>query len=671
MNRLEYSVMSPSGDKQRPNDPSTERILCQALNVVSSQASSYGLTSEVNLKKIAKKRRGADGTVDVEYTKSSKEYLQKAQQSLRQDVSCSNNSSTEHSSSSSISNPYGYEDADAATTTTQSSASNPYGYDDHNSGPTNRLGPAHRSFSQPTLQSSSNLYGYGDPDASSSPNEYGYEDPDAAPTIRRRGPARRRGSVTKFSIQAAAAATAATDRILQKTNLLHQKEVFSGAEPAVAAEGEGEWRPRRSSMPDKKEPRLRRSVGLLSNSRGRFGRISMEDQRKQDVPVVSNGDKPCGSDMKPITPKRQRSLRESRRAVHDAGLTSPQSLKKSIVAASPKAEDYGYGDHDAKSSSDSSTGAPERMELPQNASSASSNAYGYGESAAPVRPRSRPRARRRGSVTKFSLEAQAKVITSQPMKTEPSHTTLETEIISLNDEPIIASTLGPETETTLNDVAGGESRWSLIVPDQAFGHRAPQRTASNQSFKRNFLVPNRSNSIRSIARAAARLRKDNDNSMNDSLGSNCSLEDDTNFQPQRAAQPPTRSASWRRAFSRSNSAGSMGSDCDSLASDLISLCSISVRTDDKPGAPSPAASFKKSIVNRTPSKLGKQNSNGSLLGGRSTGKQAEDEDGGSVTALKALNLDNSIQAYVAPTATNSKQPVYRSYSGERIRTMRD
>jgi hypothetical protein len=644
MNRLEYSLMSPSGDKQRPKDPSAERILCEALNVVSTEPSSYGLTPEVNLKKIAKKRRGACGTVDVEYTKSSKEYLQKAQQSLKQYAGyASTNSSTEFSTASSASNPHGYEDPDATTTTNQSS-SNLYGYEDPDNAPVKRLGPAHRSFSQPIIQSSSNPYGYGDPDPSPS-KQYGYEDPDAAPTIRRRGPARRRGSVTKFSVQAAAAATAATDRILKKTNVLHQKEVFSSSEPTLPVNGE-------------REPTLRRSDGLLSTSRGRFGRMSMDA-----VPPSANSEKCPGSDIKPITPKRQPSLRGSQRTVHDAALTPPQSRKKPLSDGAPKVEDYGYGDQDAKSSPDSSTGAPERMEITQNTASTSANPYGYGESAAPERPRNRPRAHRRGSVTKFSLEAQAKVITSEPMKLEPVHSTVGPDKeIALNDEPMISSTLGPETETTLNDVQGADSRWSLIVPDQACGHKAPQRTSSNHSFKQKFLSPTRSGSLRSISRAAARLRKDSESSMHESLGSNGSWD---------SAKPSGRSASWRRTCTRSNSIGSIGSDCDSLASDMISLCSISVRNDDRPGAPSPAASFKKSIVSRTPSKLEGHNSNGSLLGVRSTGMQADDEDDNSVAALKGLNLENAKKSYGVSSAINSNRPVCRSYSGERLRILRD
>eukprot|EP00980_Cylindrotheca_fusiformis_P003578 scaffold794_cov131-Cylindrotheca_fusiformis.AAC.2 len=745
--------MSPSGEKQSPDDPSTERILCQALNVMTSDSPSYNLTSDVNIKKIAKKRRGAFGTVDVEYTKSSKEYLQKAQESLRQDP-CHGciNSSTEFSSSSSTSNPYGYEDPDAQTTrnsstsnpydyedpdaqtTTNEPVSNDYGYEDPDSTP---IGPAQRSFSQPNLPSSSDPYGYGDSEAPSG-SQYGYEDPDSAPTIRRRGPARRRGSVTKFSIQAAAVATAQSDRILKKTNLLHQKGVFSSDDPT----GPGERPVRCSTMTanyeisanDEVERSPRRSGGLLTNSRSRFYRNGVEDDKNREISPGSSSDKSFRSDIKPITPRRQPSL-GSRRSLYDE-------------SGSGKTEDCGYRDHVSKKALDSNV-----------AHEQNSNPYGYGEATPLERPQSRPRARRRGSVTKFSLEAQAKVLTTESVDPEPVQTSLGPEIeISLNDEPMMDSTLGPEIETVLNDVAvpGGTeyqekmidqrrfrdrqrsykvqepvSRWSPPVQDQAFGHRAPQRTPSIPK-KKKFLAQNSSNSTidstlgpeietslndvgeagsrrskmvqdqafghrvpqrtssnqykkmflsqnssNSIARAAARLRKEGEGSVHDSVESGNSCDDDSSFQPPRGAKAPSRSTSWRRAYSRSNSMGSVGtvgSDCDSLASDMVSLCSISIRTDDPPGALSPAASFKKSIVSRTPSKVGRTNSNGSLRGeSRSTGGFTEDEDEEeSVSALKTLNLENSKQSSFGLSTTSSvKQSVCRSYSGERMRTLRD
>jgi len=636
--------MSPSGEKKLPLEPSTERILCQALNVVSTQPSSYS-GSDVNLKKIAKKRRGASGTVDVEYTKSSKEYLQKAQQSLRQESG--SNSSAEFSSSS---NPRANE---ASTTTTDQSSSNPYGYEDPDVAPRKLSGPAHRSFSQPAISSAGNPYGYGDPAASnpygygdaapsqnsygygdpvaSNPcgrgdaapsNLYGYEDPDAAPTIRRRGPARRRGSVTKFSIQAAAAASAVTDRILQKTNLLAQK-----------SSGDGVNKPMRRS-----------TCAHVPSSGRRLNRMSMDTRKLNDSPPIVF-DRPSSGDMKPTTPQRQ------------ASFSDP--LEKAKQAQSESTESIGQANESsanaAQQANSSGRGSPMAVDAFEN-------------SRFTVSSPQRPRPRRRGPAFTVSAEPHADAMDSEQVRQQQSDSTLQPPVqTSLSAQKTPASSLGPEIETSLNDVQGSQSRWSLIVPDQSLGHRVPQRSSSNHSFKKQFMSPKRSGSLRSLSRAAANLRKDKgENSMHDSVGSVASWDDNSFQAPQ--ASKYIQSPNWRRKFSRSNSVGSIGSECDSLASDMESLCSISVRTDDRPGLPSPAASFKKCVVNRTPSKISRHNSNGSLFGSR---PKDNSNDDGSVSALKALNLENTSKQSFGVARAANPNAVCRSYSGDRLRVLRD
>lgn len=641
--------MSPSGDKQLPLEPSTERILCQALNVVSTQSSTYSSSysgSDVNLKKIAKKRRGAGGTVDVEYTKSSKEYLQKAQESLRQESG--GNSSAEFSSNS---NPPSIESS--APTTTGQSSSNPYGYEDPDAAPRKLSGPAHRSFSQPAISSTGNPYGYGDPAASnpygygdptaSNPygygeaassknpygyedaapsNPYGYEDPDAAPTIRRRGSARRRGSVTKFSVQAAAAASAVTDRILQKTNLLAQKK--NG---------------------DAQNRRMRRSTcAHVPSSGGRFKRSSLNTGTRNDSPPTVS-DRPTIGDMRPTTPRRQASFSDPLQRAKQALSQSSESTWKpneSIGNATEKASSTGRGSPmavDASENSKFTVAAPQR-----------------------------PRPRRRGPAFAVSAEPRADAMDSEQVQQEQSNSTLPPVQSGLSEQKAPESSLGPEIETSLNDVEGSEARWSLIVPDQSLGHRLPQRSSSNHSFKKQFMSPKRSGSLRSLSRAAANLRKDKlpESSMHDSVSSVASWDDNSFEAP--PASKYSRSPNWRRKYGRSNSVGSIGSECDSLASDMESLCSISVRTDDRPGLPSPAASFRKCIVNRTPSKLSRHNSGGSLFGSRPKDNSTDD---GSVSAMKALNLEKtSKQSFGAARAANPNA-VGRSYSGDRLRVLRD
>jgi len=638
--------MSPSGEKQLPLEPSTERILCQALNVVATQSSSYA-GSDVNLKKIAKKRRGVGGTVDVEYTKSSKEYLQKAQQSLRQDSG--NNSSEEFSSSP---NPAGLANESLTSTATDQSSSNLYGYEDPDAAPRKYTGPAHRSFSQPAISSAGNPYGYGDP-ASSDPygygdappsknpygygdtpasnpygygdatpsNPYGYEDPDAAPTIRRRGPARRRGSVTKFSIQAAAAATAVTDRILQKTNLLSQR-----------TSGEGMNRPMRRSTCAHAPP-----------SDGRFNRMSTDTGKRNDSPPMIF-DRPSSGDMKPTTPKRQASFGDPLEKARQAQSESDGNIGK------PN-DNFETTNGLASNTGRSSPMAVDALE----------------NSRFTVSAPQRPRPRRRGPAFNLSEEPQVDTMVSKHAEQEGPNSTFRPPVrSSLNARKIQGSSLGPEMETSLNDVHESESRWSLIVPDQSLGHRVPQRSSSNHSFKKQFMSPKRSGSLRSLSRAAANLRKDKgESSMHDSVGSVASW-DDNSFHAAQASK--YQSPNWRRKYARSNSVGSLGSECDSLASDMESLCSISVRTDDRPGLPSPAPSFKKCVVSRTPSKLSRHNSNGSLFGSR---PKDNSNDDGSVAALKALNLENTSKQSFGVSRAANPNAVCRSYSGDRLRVLRD
>lgn len=644
MNKVKHGVMSPSGEKQIPLEPSTERILCQALNVVGTQSSSYA-GSDVNLKKIAKKRRGAGGTVDVEYTKSSKEYLQKAQQSLRQDSG--NNSSAEFSSSL---NPSSCANDSSLNSPADQSSSDPYGYEDPDAAPRKFTVPAHRSFSQPAISSSGNPYGYGDPassnpygygdaapsknpygygdttasnsygygDATPSTNPYGYEDPDAAPTIRRRGPARRRGSVTKFSIQAAAAASVVTDRILQKTNFLSQQ-----------------------SYGESQNKSMRRSTcAHVPSSDDRFNRASMDTENCNDSPPVVF----ASGDMKPTTPKRQASFGDPLEKAREA-------LNESAVNIGKPNDSFGNSNEQASSGKSS----PMALDVFEN-------------SKFTVAAPQRPRPRRRGPAFDISEEPQTESsMEPENEQLEGPNSTFRLPVqSSLNVQETPISSLGPEIETSLNDVHESESRWSLIVPDQSFGHRVPQRSSSNHSFKKQFMSPKRSGSLRSLSRAAANLRKDKgESSMHDSVGSVASWDDNSFHTPQAAK---FQSPNWRRKYGRSNSIGSIGSECDSLASDMESLCSISVRTDDRPGLPSPAPSFKKCVVNRTPSKLSRHNSNGSLFGSR---PKDNGDDDGSVSALKALNLENtSKQSFGVARPANPNAPC-RSYSGDRLRVLRD
>lgn len=404
------------------DESSVERIVGNSINALSNQetpAFPHSNIAEVNSKKIVKKRRKDNDQVAVEHSKSNREYLRKAQESLRQ----------QPQDDTSESNPYGYEDPDSASG-----------------------GPS---------------------------NPYGYEDPDSGPTLRRVGPARRRGSVTKFSIDAAAAAKEATERIL-KMRLMQQKR-FSSSNNSTASHDV-----HFSSVNTMRQQSLRRSNGLLSSRRGDFNRMALQQQqhhKQQSDDAIINSKREesvFGSDLQPTTPIRQPSSRDFR-------------LPPGIQLPSP----------------------------------------------------------------------------SDPMESDVSDHSVE-----LNDVS--------DHSAELNDVC------PPVVKNGGIEGMITCRTPSNL-----LLSPRGSGgSLHSLSRAAA---KDSLQSLHDSIGSmeTLSIVADTTTMSQR---PPSRNASWKKV-SRSDSAKSFGSDADSLASDMKSLCSISkLEERSTPRTPS----FQKTIVNMTP-----------------------------------------------------------------------
>jgi len=333
----------------------------------------------------------------------------------------------------------------------------------------------------------------------------------------------------------------------------------------------------------------------------------MDNGRSQETHSSQILDKPSSGDMKLVKPKRQASFGDPLEMAEQA---------QQIIA-----------NNASKPSEESNPMAVDTVTVPQ-----------------------RGRTRRRQAALNVSAEPRSHATKAESSFQETS-----------------SSSLGPEIETTLNDEKGSESRWSLIVPDHSVGHSAPKRSSSNHSFKRQFITPKRSGSLHSLSRAAMNLRKDNpETSLNDSIGSGLSWDDDSMQAP---IPKFHQSPNWRgnRKYPRSNSVGSLGSACDSLASDMESLCSISVRNDDKPVL-SPVASFKKCIVSRTPSKISRHNSNGSLFGSRAKDNSNDD---GSVAALKALKRDKMAKQQYGVSRKGNPNALGRSYSGDRLRVLRD
>jgi len=116
---------------------------------------------------------------------------------------------------------------------------------------------------------------------------------------------------------------------------------------------------------------------------------------------------------------------------------------------------------------------------------------------------------------------------------------------------------------------------------------------------------------------------------------------------------------------------SFESDCDSLASDMISLCSISKPEERTVSAPSRASSFRKTIVNRTPSKLTRQASGDSIFGGHLGEEKQDVDEEGSVAALQSLNLDNGPTSKLSdfggpPLSVTNARLCPTSSKGERL-----
>jgi len=171
------------------------------------------ITAQLSFRKIAKKRRKAGGRSSFHHTKSSKEYLRKAQEayqrlkiSEQQQQNDQNSQPELESGKNGVQNNKNSPDCSSQTSNkTKEQEEVDYGYGD----------PAD---SQPTDTTD---YGYGDT-SDSQPQQavdYGYGDPaDNEPQPSRTGGrARRRNSVTKYSLEAAnvVAAQAAAARIMR------------------------------------------------------------------------------------------------------------------------------------------------------------------------------------------------------------------------------------------------------------------------------------------------------------------------------------------------------------------------------------------------------------------------------------------------------------------------
>lgn len=200
----------------QPNHQNAAASIAErALHLVSVEVSTFS-KEEINSpsRKIAKKRRGQDGTCRIHRSKSDKEYLRKLQSSLQKSSSKEEAASNTSPSTDTIAVMSTVAPTSAVDGTDMSVRNN------HQRGNLRRrtITNQSRGYSNVSTREKSlpsPPCDYEDPDKSSS-NPYGYEVPDTVITpsgCRRVVLARRRGSVTKYSPQTAAAASLAMEQI--------------------------------------------------------------------------------------------------------------------------------------------------------------------------------------------------------------------------------------------------------------------------------------------------------------------------------------------------------------------------------------------------------------------------------------------------------------------------
>lgn len=205
---------SDSSNSDNDNDEATEPTM------PTEPTSRLGnITAQVSFRKIAKKRRKAGGRSSFHHTKSSPEYLRKAQEAYQrlkiseqeQPKDQNRQPELENGRDSLENDKNQCKDLDLVTSRnsikTRELEAVDYGYGDGD--------PSDKNTKKDAVD-----YGYGDT-AASQPDQavdYGYGDPEGGqPQLTRREKPRRRNSVTKFSLQAAnvVAAQAAAKRILK------------------------------------------------------------------------------------------------------------------------------------------------------------------------------------------------------------------------------------------------------------------------------------------------------------------------------------------------------------------------------------------------------------------------------------------------------------------------
>ncbi|KAL3922427.1 MAG: hypothetical protein SGILL_002213, partial [Bacillariaceae sp.] len=486
-----------------------------------------------------RKEPGKDGMErsSFHHTKSSKEYLRKAQEALRmhqqEQVNASTNVKADDPAKIDVdvaanmhSPRTNFRILNQGSTLSSSIAAPPFSRSQ--SCGSVMIGRRTELNQGGSVQAASDPYGYEDPDAaaasktSSTPqkasneNPYGYEDADTfVPPPRRMGPARRRGSVTKYSLQAANAAQKATERIM-KLQGLNWKGTMGDANAATRKESPSS----RATTPT----RSRHAPRVMETSM--HGSGPSGDQSQPMAPPVRRRSIPMDVGMEPKEAANPYGYDDVAMAGDDNNMNA--NMKETLSISNQ----YGYEDPDASVAATANSCA-----------TTASSPYGYENcDKVPQQPRRHPRARRRGSVTKFSLEAAQTIASSHPAPSIPSSEGGSDSMLPNGGDFIMA--LKPPADSRPNKGLTPRNRRRTLDPGQGDGANPLSRNnsgSSEQGLSPRRSAPCRSGSTRSASsRHLARFGA------------------------------PSRSSS----FMSHGSAASFEDDVDSLAPDMESLCSI-------------------------------------------------------------------------------------------------
>ncbi len=275
------------------------------------------LTAQLSFRKIAKKRRKAGGQSSFHHTKSSKEYLRKAQEAYQRLKISEQEQEKDKSRQPEIEGSRDTTEKNKIASPIKTKESKPidYGYGD----------------TSKTVRKDEVDYGYGGATESQpdKPIDYGYGDAGGQPLFQRReGKPKRRNSVTKYSVQAAnvVAAQAAAQRILK----LNPNMTSTSRSPAYTTRRlQMEEKPQRSNSTQVRAVRGRRSgnIATMQTSLQKQHQTKQDNENKSAAMSVDRLESP----QRPLSRGDRGSVMQSPRLQVTSDYFSPDPKPKNLI----------------------------------------------------------------------------------------------------------------------------------------------------------------------------------------------------------------------------------------------------------------------------------------------------------------------------------------------------